>query len=54
MALLGNTAVAHPESGEPVVFLAGQDVPDWATPLIGEHLLEVEKPKRAARSSKSE
>lgn len=38
--LIGNTILAHSETGEPVVLLAGEDVPEWAEGLIGEHLIE--------------
>lgn len=38
--LSGNTIVAHAKTGEPVVLLAGEDVPDWADGLIGDHLIE--------------
>ncbi|HEY9265502.1 MAG TPA: hypothetical protein VIQ11_12950 [Mycobacterium sp.] len=37
--LSGNTILAHPETGIPTVLLAGEDVPDWAEELIGDHLI---------------
>lgn len=39
-ALSGNTIVAHPETGAPTILLKGEDVPDWAEGLIGDHLIE--------------
>lgn len=50
--LTGNTIVTHPETNSPVVLLEGADVPDWATDLIDDHLIdgadeesdEIEKP----------
>jgi hypothetical protein len=38
--LSGNTILAHPETGVPTVLLAGEEVPDWASDLIGDHLIE--------------
>lgn len=41
MAILSdNTVLAHPETGVPVVLLKGEEVPDWATDLVGDHLIE--------------
>jgi hypothetical protein len=37
--LNSNTIVAHPETGAPTVLLSGDEVPDWAAELIGDHLL---------------
>jgi hypothetical protein len=37
--LNANTIVAHPKTGTPTVLLEGEDVPKWATSLIGDHLL---------------
>lgn len=52
--LSGNVALRHPESGEPVSLIAGSEVPEWATGLIGAHLIgdaepdaEPDKPKRS-------
>lgn len=48
--LNGNTVVTHPETGAPAVLLEGEEVPDWAEGLIGDHLIdgsdveELEKP----------
>lgn len=33
-----NTVLADPETGQPVVLLAGEDVPGWAKDLVGDHL----------------
>jgi len=52
--LTGTTAVTHPESGAPVVLHEGTELPDWAEGMVGEHLLDEEKRKPAARSRKSE
>lgn len=38
--LNSNTVVTHPETGAPAVLLSGEDVPDWAEGLIGDHLIE--------------
>lgn len=38
--LSGNTIVTHPETGSPVVLLEGEEIPDWADGLIGDHLIE--------------
>lgn len=38
--LTANTVVLHPETGAITVLLAGQDVPDWAESLVGDHLLD--------------
>jgi hypothetical protein len=41
MAVLnGNTIVVNPETGAGVVLLAGDEVPDWAESLIGDHLVD--------------
>ena len=48
--LTANTCVSGPE-GIPVVLMAGDEVPDWATDLVGEHLLdEGDKPASRRRS----
>lgn len=46
MKLTGNTTVMHPESGVPVSLKAGDDLPEWAVPLVGDHLVEKPKPAR--------
>lgn len=38
--LVANTVLANPQGGEPVVLLAGEDVPNWAASLLGDHLVE--------------
>lgn len=38
--LSGNTIVTHPETGAPTVLLEGEEIPDWADGLIGDHLIE--------------
>ncbi|WP_194821300.1 hypothetical protein [Micromonospora sp. S-DT3-3-22] len=38
--LTDNTVVRHPETGEPVLLAAGGSLPDWATDLVGDHLLD--------------
>lgn len=38
--LIGNTVVLHPETGEPVLLAADGPLPDWATDLVGAHLLD--------------
>lgn len=48
--LIDNTVLAHPETGAPTVLLAGEDVPSWASKLVGKHLL-AEEPKPARRTS---
>ena len=45
-----NTLLAKPGTLDLVSLSAGEDVPDWAVGLIGDHLVEDEKPKRAASS----
>ena len=46
--LNANTTVMRPDTLEVVALAEGDEVPDWAVGLIGDHL--VEKPKRAASS----
>ena len=48
--LNANTTVMRPDTLEVVALAEGDDVPDWADGLIGDHLVEDEKPKRAATS----
>ena len=48
--LNANTTVMRPDTLEVVALAEGDDVPDWADGLIGDHLIEDEKPKRAASS----
>lgn len=45
-----NTLLTKPGTLDLVSLSAGEDVPDWAEGLIGDHLVEDEKPKRAATS----
>ena len=45
-----NTLLTRPGTLDLVSLSAGDDVPDWAVGLIGDHLVEDEKPKRAASS----
>ena len=48
--LNANTTVMRPDTLEVVTLAEGDEVPDWADGLIGDHLVEDEKPKRAASS----
>ena len=48
--LNANTTVMRPDTLEVVALAEGDEVPDWAVGLIGDHLVEDEKPKRAASS----
>lgn len=48
--LNANTTVMRPDTLEVVTLAEGDEVPDWAEGLIGDHLIEDEKPKRAASS----
>lgn len=45
-----NTLLTKPGTLDLVSLSAGEDVPGWAVGLIGDHLVEDEKPKRAASS----
>ena len=45
-----NTLLTKPGTLDLVSLSAGEDVPDWAVGMIGDHLVEAEKPKRAASS----
>ena len=45
-----NTLLTKPGTLDLVSLSAGEDVPDWAVGLIGDHLVEGEKPKRATTS----
>lgn len=45
-----NTLLTKPGTLDLVSLSAGEDVPDWAVGLIGDHLVEDEQPKRAATS----
>lgn len=38
--LIENTVVLHPKTGEPVLLAADGPLPDWATDLVGAHLLD--------------
>ena len=48
--LNANTTVMRPDTLEVVTLAEGDEVPDWADGLIGDHLVEDEKPKRATTS----
>ena len=50
--LNANTTVMRPDTLEVVTLAEGDEVPGWADGdgLIGDHLIEDEKPKRAASS----
>lgn len=48
-----NTLLTKPGTLDLVSLSAGEDVPDWAVGLIGDHLVEDEKPKRAASRAKA-
>ena len=48
--LNANTTVMRPDTLEVVALAEGDEVPDWADGLIGDHLVLDEKPKRAATS----
>ena len=45
-----NTLLTKPGTLDLVSLSAGEDVPDWAVGLIGDHLVEGGKPKRATSS----
>lgn len=45
--LNANTTLVHPSTLEATAIAAGDEVPDWADGLVGDHLVEDEKPKRA-------
>lgn len=45
--LNANTTLVHPATLEVTALVAGDEVPDWADGLVGDHLVEDEKPKRA-------
>lgn len=42
-----STVVTHPGTGVPVVLHAGDEVPEWAAGMVGDHVLD--KPKPAPR-----
>ena len=48
--LNANTTVMRPDTLAVVTLAEGDEVPDWADGLIGDHLIEDEKPKRATSS----
>ena len=48
--LNANTTVMRPDTLAVVTLAEGDEVPDWADDLIGNHLVEDEEPKRAATS----
>lgn len=45
-----NTLLTKPGTLDLVSLSAGEDVPDWAVGLIGDHLIEDQRPKRATTS----
>ena len=45
-----NTLLTKPGTLDLVSLSAGEDVPDWAVGMVGDHLVEDEKPKRATTS----
>lgn len=45
--LTENTVLVRPGTLEVVILAAGDEVPDWADGMVGDHLVEDEKPKRA-------
>lgn len=45
--LSANTTLLREDTLEVVSLAAGDEVPDWATGLVGDHLIEDEQPKRA-------
>jgi hypothetical protein len=53
--LNANTALIDPSTGAAVSLKAGQDIPDWATSLVGDHLIaaEPEAPAKPARGQKA-
>jgi len=52
--LIGNTVVLHPKTGEPVLLGAGGPLPDWAAPLVGDHLVEGRSTRRGASAPAKE
>ena len=44
MRLVANTLVTRPGTLEAVSLMAGEEVPDWAVGLVGDHLLDVPVP----------
>lgn len=44
--LNANTAVMRPDTLEVVTLAEGDDVPEWAVELVGEHLVDMAEPKR--------
>ena len=38
--LTENVILRHPDRGDPVFLPAGSEVPEWATDLVGDHVLE--------------
>jgi hypothetical protein len=41
--LIENTLVRHPETGTAVLLAAGGELPEWATGLVGGHLIKGER-----------
>jgi hypothetical protein len=53
--LTGNVVLRNPETAALEVLQAGQDVPSWASGLIGDHLLEDKPaPRKSAKADDSE
>lgn len=52
MMMAGTTVLRNPETGMPVVLLAGSDVPQWASELVGPHLIEPDAEQPPARPSR--
>lgn len=46
--LIESTHVRHPKTGELAFLIAGGDVPEWAVPLVGEHLVDGGSARRGA------
>ena len=42
--LIANVLVRHPDTGDLVVLLAGEALPDWAVSLVGGHALGDARP----------
>lgn len=40
--LIANTLVRMPDTGEIVVLNAGEDVPEWALSLVGDHIVDAD------------
>jgi hypothetical protein len=49
-SLSSNTVLTHPETGVPVSLLKGQEIPDWAEGLVGDHLVDQVQPAAPAET----